>query len=116
MAAPIEGHLRGAIPVLRLQLVAYVTIGRQRRPFEFLAFIRPRGNAGVKTETGHFTHRVTELILRIASRQRSESEYLTACLWPDRHTVSDRMPQRLSHRVFIDRIPGEITVFSTPEE
>jgi hypothetical protein len=48
--------------------------------------------------------------------QQGDSMHEIARLFDRSHPVSDRMPQRLSHRVIIDRIPGEITVFSTLEE
>jgi len=66
----LEDHMRGAIPVRRLQLVANVAIGRERQPrcrhrwtagvaaqtFQLVAFMGPGCNTGMQTEPNHFAH------------------------------------------------------------
>ncbi|VAW80484.1 hypothetical protein MNBD_GAMMA13-911 [hydrothermal vent metagenome] len=69
---------------------------------------------GMQRETGNLTKRVTKLIFWVARRQGLQGEHLAPCLRPDGNAVGDRMPQELTHRVVVHRIPSQIAVFGIP--
>jgi hypothetical protein len=64
----------------------------------------------------HIRYTETQRALMWDRWQQGDSMHEIARLFDPSLPVNDRMPQRLSHWVIIDRIPGEITVFSTLEE
>ena len=110
----LEEHMRGAVRVGRLQLVAYQAargerqaLLRERRaadvaaqPLELAALIGPRRHAGVHTEAADLAWRLRESL--IAGGQALQREHLAPGARPHRDALGDRVRQQRLHRLVVE--------------